>query len=77
MATIYSSGADTYSEMSKDAFPGLNRQVGITKPAAVGIMYKGLMICHLLMPNNVSGTYEVITWIVANLPIDTYFNLMS
>jgi len=77
MATIYSSGADTYSEMTKDALLEMNRQVGVAKPAADGIMYRGLMIRHLVMPNNVSGTKEVVVWIAANLPKDTYLNLMS
>jgi putative pyruvate formate lyase activating enzyme len=40
-------------------------------------MYRGLMIRHLVMPNNVGGTKRVIDWIAANLPRDTYFNLMS
>ena len=35
------------------------------------------MIRHLVMPNNTSGTKEVIDWIAKNLPKDTYLNLMS
>jgi putative pyruvate formate lyase activating enzyme len=35
------------------------------------------MIRHLVMPNEVSGTLEVINWIAANLPKDTYLNIMS
>jgi len=35
------------------------------------------MIRHLVMPNNVSGSKEVISWIVGNLPKDTYVNIMS
>ena len=77
MATIYSSGADTYSEMAREALLEMNRQVGIAKPAADGIMYRGIMIRHLVMPNEVSGTKEVIEWISENLPKDTYLNLMS
>lgn len=40
-------------------------------------MYRGLMIRHLVMPNNVSGTRGVIGWIAENLPKDTYVNIMS
>jgi putative pyruvate formate lyase activating enzyme len=36
-----------------------------------------MMIRHLVMPNNVGGTKEVIEWAAENLPKDTYFNLMS
>jgi putative pyruvate formate lyase activating enzyme len=77
MAEIYSSDADTYSEMTREALLEMHRQAGVAKPATDGIMYKGLMIRHLVMPNNVSGTKEVVEWIAANLPKDTYVNLMS
>jgi len=77
MAETYSSGAEMYSEMTKEALIEMNRQVGVALPAADGIMYKGLMIRHLVMPNNVSGTKDVLTWIATHLPKDTYVNLMS
>ena len=77
MASKYSSGADTYPELTKKAILEMHRQVGVAKPAQNGLMYRGLMIRHLVMPNNVSGTKEVIKWIAENLPKDTYLNIMS
>jgi len=77
MAAKYSSGAYSYPEVTKKALLEMNRQVGVAKPEENGLMYRGLMIRHLVMPNNVSGTKEVIDWIAANLPKDTYLNLMS
>jgi putative pyruvate formate lyase activating enzyme len=77
MAVKYSSGARTYPEMTQKALLEMHRQVGIAKPAGNGLMQRGLMIRHLVMPNNVSGTKEVIDWIATNLPKDTYVNLMS
>jgi putative pyruvate formate lyase activating enzyme len=73
----YSSGAETYPEITKKALLEMNRQVGVAKPAANGLMQRGLMIRHLVMPNNVSNVKEVVEWIAANLPKDTYINLMS
>ena len=55
----------------------MNRQVGVAKPARDGLMYRGLMIRHLVMPNNVAGTKEVIEWIAQNLPKNTYLNIMA
>lgn len=55
----------------------MHRQVGVAKPADDGLMYRGLMIRHLVMPNRVSGAREVIDWIAQNLPKDTYLNIMS
>jgi putative pyruvate formate lyase activating enzyme len=77
MAGKYSSGADSYPEITKKALREMQRQVGTAHPAADGLMYRGLMIRHLVMPNNVSGTPEVLKWIVRNLPVDTYVNIMS
>lgn len=76
-ASLYSSGADTYPEITKLALLEMHRQVGVAKPASDGLMYRGLMIRHLVMPNNTGGTKEIIGWIAGNLPRDTYLNLMS
>jgi len=77
MASKYSSGADTYPEVTKTALLEMHRQVGVAKPADDGLMYRGLMIRHLVMPNSVSGSKQVIDWIAANLPKDTYVNIMA
>jgi putative pyruvate formate lyase activating enzyme len=77
MAAKYSSDADWYPETAKQALIEMNRQVGVAKPDPDGIMRRGLMIRHLVMPNNVSGSKQVLEWIFENLPKDTYVNLMS
>jgi len=77
MAAQYSSGAEAYPEVAKAALLEMHRQVGVAHAAPDGLMYRGLMIRHLVMPNNVSGTKAVIEWIARNLPKDTYLNLMS
>lgn len=76
-AAKYSSGADSYPDVTKKAILEMYRQVGTAIPAGDGLMYRGLMIRHLVMPNDVSGTREVINWIAGHLPKDTYLNLMS
>jgi putative pyruvate formate lyase activating enzyme len=77
MASKYSSGAATYPEITKAALLEMHRQVGVATPAADGLMYRGLMIRHLVMPNDVGGSEEVIDWIAQNLPSNTYVNIMS
>ena len=77
MAAKYSSDADTYAELTKEALLEMHRQVGVAKPAEDGLMKEGLMIRHLVMPNGVSGSRGVIQWIAENLPKDTYVNIMS
>jgi putative pyruvate formate lyase activating enzyme len=77
MADRYSSGAETYPELTRRALLEMHRQVGVARPAADGLMYRGLMIRHLVMPNDVGGTRQVVEWIAEHLPKDTYVNLMS
>jgi putative pyruvate formate lyase activating enzyme len=77
MAARYSSGAESYPEITKQAILEMHRQVGVAKPAPNGIMQRGLMIRHLVMPNGVAGSEKVMEWIANNLPKDTYVNIMS
>lgn len=76
MSKKYSQGAESYPEITKKAILEMHRQVGVAKPAKDGIIYRGLIIRHLVMPNNVSGSESILTWIAENLPKDTYVNIM-
>ncbi|MGQ9801543.1 MAG: radical SAM protein [Candidatus Saccharicenans sp.] len=72
-----SSGARSYPEIARKAMLEMNRQVGVARPAANGLMYRGLMIRHLVLPNRLAGSREILSWIAGNLPRDTYINIMS
>jgi putative pyruvate formate lyase activating enzyme len=78
MADKYSPGAESYPEITKRAIIEMNRQVGVADASKNrGILQRGLIIRHLVMPNNVGGTARVMKWIADNLPANTYVNLMS
>jgi len=77
MAEKYSSGADTYPQLTKAALIEMHRQVGTARPSADGLIRRGLIVRHLVMPNNIAGTRAVMKWIGENLPADTYVNVMS
>jgi putative pyruvate formate lyase activating enzyme len=76
LSAKYSSGAESYPEMTAQAILEMHRQVGVAKPTKDGIMQRGLMIRHLVMPNNIGGSEKVMEWIAENLPKDTYVNIM-
>jgi putative pyruvate formate lyase activating enzyme len=76
MSAKYSDEAESYPEMTSKAILEMHRQVGVAKPAKDGIMQRGLMIRHLVMPNNIGGSEKVMEWIAGNLPKDTYVNIM-
>lgn len=77
MAGKYSAGAFSYPRVTREALLEMQRQVGVAKPEASGLMSRGLMIRHLVLPNRVSGSRKVISWIAQNLPRNTYLNIMS
>ncbi len=77
MANKFSFGAENYPEVTRKALLEMHRQVGVARPGANGMITRGLMIRHLVMPHNVSGTDKVVHWIANHLSRDTYINLMS
>jgi putative pyruvate formate lyase activating enzyme len=77
MADRYSSGARSYPAVTRAAVLEMHRQVGVARPGADGLVRRGLMIRHLVMPNGVGGSRDTITWIANHLPQETYLNLMS
>lgn len=76
-AEKYSAGAADYPEYAKASIMEMNRQVGRLQVDGGGIARRGLMIRHLVMPNRVAGSKDVVTWVAENLPKDTYVNIMS
>jgi len=77
MAARFSSGAKDYPEGTKAAILEMHRQVGVARPERDGLIRRGLMIRHLVLPNRVAGTEKVMEWIATHLPKDTYVNIMS
>lgn len=77
MSAKYSAGAESYPEITGKAILEMNRQVGVAKSTKQGILQRGLMIRHLVMPNNIGGSEKIMEWIAENLPKDTYVNIMA
>lgn len=75
-SSVMSDGATSYPEITRSALLEMNRQVGVAKPEKNGLIYRGLMIRHLVLPGNVSGSLEAMEWIATNLPRDTFVNIM-
>ncbi len=69
--------ARDYPEQAKAAIREMYRQVGPLRIGSDGIAYHGLMIRHLVMPNRVAGTNDIVKWIADSLSPDVYVNIMS
>ncbi len=77
-ANTYSPGAANYVDITQKALLEMHRQVGVAKTDPhTGLMVRGLMIRHLVMPNNVARSDRVVRWVARNMPHDTYLNIMS
>ena len=70
-------GVPDYPEKAQQSILEMHRQVGELVTDERGIALRGLMVRHLVMPNRVAGTREFVDWVVANLPRDTYVNIMA
>ncbi len=76
-AESFCSGARKYVSTTQAALTEMHRQVGTAILSADGLVHRGLVIRHLVMPEDGSGTREVLNWIASHLPRDTRVNLMS
>lgn len=69
--------AADYPRMAKESTVEMHRQVGEVTTDDRGIALRGLMVRHLVMPNRVAGTRELVRWVAENLSTRTYVNIMS
>ena len=77
MAEEYSE-APNYFETAATAIKEMYRQVGKCEFDENGIMKKGVIIRHLILPNNTENTKRVIDWVKDNFPNgEVLFSLMS
>jgi putative pyruvate formate lyase activating enzyme len=76
MARKYSRAPD-YPEVARRAIKEMHRQVGNLLIAPNGLARRGLLIRHLVMPDDVAGTQEVMQWIADELSPETFVNLMA
>ena len=53
------------------------RQVGKPKFDDSGKIIKGVMIRHLVLPNHLQNSKNILKWVKDNLPEDIYINVMA
>ncbi len=76
MAIKYSL-APEYPRLNQAALKEMLRQVGVARIDEEGIIARGVIIRHLVLPNNISGTDKIMRFIAEELSKDTYVSLMS
>jgi len=77
IARRYSSAAN-YPPVAQAAILEMYRQVGDFEIGDDGLLRKGVIIRHLILPNNIENTKRVIDWVAESfLPGQVLFSLMS
>ena len=71
------SKVDNYFEIATLAIKEMYRQVGSPQLNEKGIMQKGLMIRHLILPNQIENSKNVLKWIKENMDNNIYVSIMA
>lgn len=71
------SGIENYFEVATEAIKEMYKQVGSPKFDENGIIQKGLMIRHLVLPNHLQNTKQVLKWICKNMNENVYVSVMA
>lgn len=71
------SKVDNYFEIATKTIQEMYRQVGAPVLDENGVMKKGLMIRHLILPNEVQNSKKVLKWIKENIDSNVYVSIMA
>lgn len=69
--------APDYKEKAVGAIREMHRQVGDLEMDEEGIAVKGLLVRHLVMPNDVTDTEKVMKFLADEISVNTYVNVMN
>jgi len=71
------SGVPDYWDRNREALREMHRQVGDLHMDERGIAEYGLLVRHLVLPNNLAATREVMRFLATEISRDTYVNIMD
>ncbi len=70
------SDADDYPEINKAAVKEMHRQVGDLK-VTNGLVERGLLVRHLVLPDKLAGSFEIIDFLAEKISPHTVINVMD
>lgn len=71
------SNVDNYFNIATEAIKEMYKQVGTAVFDKEGIIQKGVIIRHLILPNHILNTKNILKWIKNNMPADIYVSIMA
>lgn len=66
-----------YPQINQKAVKEMHRQVGDLSVDKDGIAVRGLLVRHLVLPDNLAGTDEVVRYLCERVSQNTYLNIMN
>ncbi len=71
------SGVKDYPSVNQAALREMHHQVGDLQVDDNGVAWRGLLVRHLVLPDNLAGTEPVLRFLSAEISRHTYLNIMS
>lgn len=71
------SGCPSYVEISRAAVKEMFRQVGNLQLDTHGVAARGIIIRHLVLPNDLAGSEDTLRWIAHELGTDVTISIMA
>ena len=71
------SRAPHYPEVNRAAVKEMHRQVGDLVLDENGVALRGLLVRHLVLPEGLAGTGEIVRFLADQISTDTYINIMD
>jgi len=69
-------GAPDYPQVVREAVREMHRQVGDLMVDDRGLAYRGLLVRHLVMPDDLAGTRGLMRFLAQEISRDTFVNIM-
>jgi len=73
----YYSKCPRYPQVNQAAITEMYRQVGDLQMDLSGVAQRGLLVRHLILPNRLAGTNEIVHFLADEVSKNTYLNLMN
>ena len=71
------SKVDNYFDIATKAILEMQRQVGKPKLNKEGVMQKGIIVRHLVLPSHIENSKKVLKWIKENIYKENYVSIMA
>ena len=71
------SSVDNYFNIASNAIKEMINQVGAPEFDEEGMLIKGVIIRHLVLPNHIQNTKNILKWIKENLPQEVWVSVMA